>query len=172
MSFNWQEDAGGAPWGDINVRRALQMAIPLDEIANVYYRGFTDPTPYPAYGYLTTGFYTPWEEVSDDVKQYFEYNPERARQLMAEAGYPDGFEVNIWVSPAQDLDLAQLVKGYLSEIGVNMVIEELEWGIWVSRVLGGELDEWVWDYVCPQGGQWPGPRTSTILAVRSCSRSG
>ena len=151
MSFDWQEDAGGKPWGDINVRRALQMAIPMEEIANVYYRGFTDPTPYPAFGYLVRGFYTPFEELSDDVKQYFEYDPERARQMMADAGYPDGFDVTLWVSPSQDPDLAQLVKGYFSEIGVNMAIQEMEWGIFISRIFALELDEWMLDYVCPQG---------------------
>ena len=60
---------------DIDVRKALQMAIPLDEIANIYYRGFSDPTPYPGFGSLVQGFYTPFEDQPEDVRMTFEYNP-------------------------------------------------------------------------------------------------
>ena len=46
-SIGMNMDNPNKPWMDIDVRRALQMAIPMDEIANVYYRGFSDPDPVP-----------------------------------------------------------------------------------------------------------------------------
>ena len=164
-SIGMNMDNPDNPWMDIDVRKALQMAIPLDEIANVYYRGFSDPTPYPGFGSLVQGFYTPFEDQPEDVRMAFEYNPEGAKELLASAGYPNGFDVNLWVSSSQDPDLAQLVKGYLSEIGVNMEIEEQEMGVMWGRMISMELDDWVWDWACSQGD--PMVRASTYYDPRS-----
>jgi peptide/nickel transport system substrate-binding protein len=150
-SIGMNMDNPDKPWMDIDVRRALQMAIPLDEIANVYYRGFSDPTPYPGFGSLVQGFYTPFEDQPADVRAGFDYDPDAAKELLAAAGYPNGFDVNLWVSSSQDPDLAQLVKGYLSEVGVNMEIEEQEMGVMWGRMMAKELDDWVWDWACSQG---------------------
>ena len=164
-SIGMNMDNPDKPWMDIDVRKALQMAIPMDEIANVYYRGFSDPTPYPGFGSLVQGFYTPFEDQPEDVRMTFEYNPEGAKELLASAGYPNGFDVNLWVSSSQDPDLAQLVKGYLSEIGVNMEIEEQEMGVMWGRMISMELDDWVWDWACSQGD--PMVRASTYYDPRS-----
>ena len=106
------------PFSDIRVRQALQMAINLEEIHQGYLMF--------DYDMLIPGLWTPslsdfvWEQP-DDVKAEFEYNPERAKELLAEAGYPDGFEFDCVVcSIISDVDLYVLVSTYLAQIGVTM----------------------------------------------------
>ena len=144
------------PWADIRVRRALQKAIPTEEIANDYYGGYTEPAIYPMFGSLVKGFHTPYEEWDEETRANHDYDLEAAKALMAEAGYPDGFEVSLWLGTGeQDPELAQIVKGYLSEIGVDVTIEEMEWGVYWSRMTDGELEEWHWDWTGPQGSPLP-----------------
>jgi peptide/nickel transport system substrate-binding protein len=144
------------PWSDIRVRRALQKAIPTEEIANDYYGGYTEPALYPIFGSLVKGFFTPYEEWDAETRANHDYDVEAAKELLAEAGYPDGFEVSLWLGTGeQDPELAQIVKGYLAEIGVDVTIEEMEWGVYWSRLSDGELEEWHWDWTGPQGSPLP-----------------
>lgn len=109
-----------APFDDIRVRAALQMALPLEEIHTGYFQY--------DYDLNVPGLWTPsltdyiWEQ-SDEVAAEYTYNPERAKELLAEAGYPDGFEFEIVVcSLVTDVDLYVLAATYFSEIGVTMNI--------------------------------------------------
>ena len=106
------------PFSDIRVREALQLAINMQEIHQGYLMF--------DYDMLIPGLWTPaltdfiWEQP-DDVKAEFEYNPERAKELLAEAGYPDGFEFDCVVCTLiSDVDLYVLVSTYLAQIGVTM----------------------------------------------------
>ena len=73
-----------APFTDIRVRKALQMAIDLDTIAKTYYGGTTDGTPYGLLGPAQMGWYTPFDEWPADVKAGYTYNPEGANLFNAE----------------------------------------------------------------------------------------
>ena len=110
---------GRPPFNDIRVRQALQMAIDRETIANTYFKGFADPTPH---GLLhNDGPYgTPFDEWPEEIKQYYRYDPERARQLLAEAGYPDGFKTELKYFERYDANYAELVIGYWAEIGVDV----------------------------------------------------
>ena len=153
MNFNWDmETAGGKPWGDIRVRQALQMAINREEIAEEFYRGYVTPDPYPLMGSLVKGFFTPFEEWPEETKKYFRYDPEAARQLLAEAGYPNCFKVDLWIGTGQqDPELAQLWKSYLADIGVEMTIVEFEWGELWAHLGANELEDWNQDWAGTQG---------------------
>jgi len=141
-----------SPWMDIKVRQALQMAINLEDISKIHYKGYVDATPYPQFGKCVVGFYTPYEEWPEEVKQYFRYDPERAKQFLTEAGYPDGFKVKCLLSPAySDRDLAMVVKGYFADIGVDVEYEEVDAGVYWGKLLAFELEEWTWDYAGAAG---------------------
>ena len=105
---------------DIRVRRAMQMALDLETIANTYFKGMADPTPQGMIHSDNVGTGTPFDEWPEEVKQYYRYDPERAKQLLAEAGYPDGFKTRLDYGNRFDANYAELVIGYWGEIGVDV----------------------------------------------------
>ena len=80
------------PFNDIRVRRAMQMALDLETINDTFFSGFGNPTPNGIMANSKMGVGTPFEEWPEEIKPYYRYDPEGAKQLLAEAGYPDGFE--------------------------------------------------------------------------------
>lgn len=112
------------PFDDIRVRKAMQMSLDLPTIATVYYGGTVSPTIYGAYA--LSGYYTPFEQWPQDVKDGFTYNPESAKKLLADAGYPEGFKFTLNASSAHDLDFYQVIKSYLKAVGIEMNIQVMD----------------------------------------------
>ena len=70
-----------------------------------------------------------------------EYNVEKAKALLAEAGYPNGLEVTIACDQNQQrLDTAEMAQAQLGEIGVKVKIETLERGAFIDKVIAGSLE--------------------------------
>ena len=105
---------------DPNVRKALQMAVNSEEIYREYY-GYGDADlNIPGVWALATQ-YSSVDEWSQELKDsYYVYDPEGAKQLLADAGYPDGFAFDVVIFANLDADLFTLVASYLKEIGVTM----------------------------------------------------
>jgi peptide/nickel transport system substrate-binding protein len=118
------------PFNDIRVRKAMQMAIDIPTIARTFYGGNAVSTPTGLIG--IKDYYTPFDQWPADVKAGYTYNPEGAKKLLAEAGYPNGFKCTLTASAIDDLDLYQVVKSYLASIGVNMEIQVMEPTVWTS----------------------------------------
>jgi peptide/nickel transport system substrate-binding protein len=120
------------PFSDIRVRKALQMAINLKEMAGTYYGGNSDGTPVGLVGSVMSGFYTPYSEWEPDVKAGYAFDPAGAKKLLAEAGYPNGFKTNLVMSSNAeagrgfDTDLAQIIKAYLLDIGIDVEIRPMD----------------------------------------------
>jgi len=129
------------PFSDIKVRRAMQMAIDLQTIAQTHYGGFVDGTPTGLEG--IKGFYVPFSDWPQDVKDGYTYNPEGAKKLLAEAGYPTGFKTSVVVPSNQDIELFQILKSYLSAIGVDMEIKLMDPAAALAYITAG-LHEMTW----------------------------
>jgi ABC-type transport system substrate-binding protein len=114
------------PFTDIRVRKALNMAIDRDAIANSYYGGTTDSIPNGVISRTETGYYTPFDQWPADIKAGYTYNPQAAKKLLTEAGYPNGFKTNVVANATSDLDLLQVAKAYLLDIGVDMEIRPMD----------------------------------------------
>ncbi|GAG28535.1 unnamed protein product, partial [marine sediment metagenome] len=120
------------PFYDQRVRYALQLGLDNRAIVDDYYEGnavlVNHPiTPMPEF----EGMYTPLEELPEAVRELYGYDPEKARQLLAEAGYPDGFTTSI-ITTTTFVDLLSIVKANWEKIGVTLNIEVKEVAIYTS----------------------------------------
>ena len=112
-------DDESAPTYDVRVRQALNYAVDVEAIIENLLAGLGTQIASPiGPGYL--GF-------NPDVKPY-PYDPEKAKALLAEAGYADGFETTLDSTTAEHSDVIDAVAGYLSEVGVDVEIQEYELG--------------------------------------------
>ena len=119
-----------APFDDIRVRHALQMALDLETISDTYYGGFADWQPPRFIG--AKGFYTEWEEWPAELKQYYTYDPAGAERLLDEAGYPRGadgvrFKFEHQHRDIGDIGYVEIVAGYWADIGVDVTLSIHEW---------------------------------------------
>jgi peptide/nickel transport system substrate-binding protein len=123
------------PFDDIRVRRALNMAVNKQEIVSAYYNGNAELLGYPQHPDFT-GYYEPLESMPDSIRELFTYNPARAKQLLAEAGYPNGFSFKVQVNAnAPDhMDLLPLVAAYLEKVGVKLEIQPMEYAAYLSAM--------------------------------------
>ncbi len=111
---------------DIRVRKAMQMAINIEEINNSYFGGLGDTTPQGKISRSYAGVVTQFEDWPEDVKKVFDYDPEGAEALLDEAGYPRGadgirFKTKFLHLERYDLNYTQLITSYWNEIGIDVV---------------------------------------------------
>jgi peptide/nickel transport system substrate-binding protein len=128
-----------APFDDIRVRKAMQMAIDLPTIAKDYYRGTVEPYPDTLTSRSMKGWGFPYEEWPQDLKDEYAYNPVAAKKMLADAGYPKGFKTNIVVDTTTDMDLLQIVKFYFAQVGIDMEIRAIEPTDWGTSVKPGHM---------------------------------
>ena len=124
------------PFNDVKVRQAMQMALDLETINTKYYKGFADTTPRTRIGDALAGFTVPFDEWPEAVKKGYRYDPEGAKQLLAEAGYPNGFKTNLTALDRFDTNYAQLAASYWGKIGVDVEITLLDRPAFIAAVQG------------------------------------
>jgi len=127
------------PFKDKRVRQALNYAIDRETYVKVHLGGVAIPAT--GLGIFPPGYGLPVEDVPS-----YSYNPEKARELLAEAGYPDGFTFSVigepndpaWGAPA-----VEPLLGYFEAIGVHCKIVPMEYGTVVANVLAGNFEAYV-----------------------------
>lgn len=117
------------PLQNENVRKALCYAVDRDEINNFLFDGAST---------LIGSSMIPSikKYYNEDTADTYEYNVETAKTLLEEAGYADGFDLEITVpsSYSQHVNTAEIIVEQLAKIGVNATIKQVEWSTWLSDV--------------------------------------
>lgn len=125
---------------DVRVRQAIAMAVNRDNIAMAAAFGNAQPTqdPIPSSSAWALG-YAPYT-----------FDPEAAKALLAEAGYPDGFDLQIMPTTQyeESVRAAQVIQANLGAIGIRASINTLEWAQWLEEEGSGNYDT----YICSWNG--------------------
>jgi peptide/nickel transport system substrate-binding protein len=117
---------------DARVRRALNLAVDEGVVLETAYGGGT-----PVGTFMEVG--SPW--LPGDVEPYG-FKPEAAQQLLAEAGVPDDWTLDIALPQPYEahVQAGQIVQDMLRDVGIGSEIRVVEWGVWLGEVYGGPRD--------------------------------
>ncbi len=131
LSFNMKKP----PLDNLKVRQALSMAVNKKAIIEAVYQGAGQPAknllPPTIWGY-------------NDAVQDYAYDPEKAKELLKEAGKADGFSVDLWAMPVQRpynpnaRRMAEMIQSDWAKVGVKAKIVTYEWGEYLKRIKDGE----------------------------------
>lgn len=121
---------------DVNVRKALAHAIDKEAIT----RDVLSGTGEPAMSMLNPGTWG----FSEDVPTY-EFDPDRARELLAEAGYADGLEITMWVPESgsgmqSPVPMATVIQANWADVGVTANMQAYEWGTFLDNLRTGDQE--------------------------------
>lgn len=114
------------PFDNLKIRQALAMAIDKERLVKVAWDG---------YGDISTGPVTSFPEYKMPERYAIGYNPQQAKKLLAEAGYPNGFSAELltWNEPVI-VKAVQVVQAMLKDVGINVDLKILERAQYYSRV--------------------------------------
>jgi len=137
LGFNCEKK----PFDDPRVRRALSHSIDREKMLS----SIMDKRGVPAAGPIPPAL------RKFPIKEKYSYAPIKAKKLLQEAGYPNGFDMKIYqTSDIENLNLCQVVQSYLKDIDVRAEIVQLEWSSFLEAVTNGEAEvfwlSWWADY--------------------------
>ena len=133
LSFNMLQK----PFDNPKVREAIGYAVNKEALAKVAFSGFA----FPAQGFVPQGIQ--YAVKMDPIP----YNPQKARDLLKEAGYPNGFETTLWSAYNNTISqkVIQFVQQQLAQVGIKMQVQALEPGQRAEQV-----------------DSWPDPKTAKV----------
>jgi peptide/nickel transport system substrate-binding protein len=128
----------GGPTKDVRVRQALAYAIDKQAIINDILKG----TGVPATGTVPSVIDYAYKK---DVQAYA-YDPDKAKQLLSDAGYPSGFTTKFWVTQSgsgmqSPQAMGEAIQAMFSQVGVQASIEVNEWGAYLDKYAAGMPDD-------------------------------
>lgn len=131
LGFNTEKE----PFNDPKVRQAISYAIDREEIVAGVYDGMGIPAKGPlapdVWGY------------NEDLEGV-EFDLEKAKELLAETDVADGFSTTLWVNDDQQIiDTAVYIQNKLSELNIDVQVEQFEWGAYLETLANGDHDMFI-----------------------------
>jgi len=138
------------PLNDVRVRKALAHAIDYDGII----RDISFGRAVRLRSSLPAGF-----PGADESVPLYDYNLDTARALLAEAGYSQGFELNMLIAPFEDwIKISTAVQSELAKLNIKLNIQQFAWPTYVEKLTAGDHDigimGWTPDYADPNMQAW------------------
>ncbi len=131
------------PFNDVRVRQAIGLSIDRKKMLTTIFenRGLLAHSPIPPI----------LRKSMPPLQDYYAYNPAKARELLREAGYPEGFSFQIIITALPEtLDIVEVIQQYLQNVGIKISITQLEWSSFKDMVSKGKADSfwlsWWADY--------------------------
>jgi peptide/nickel transport system substrate-binding protein len=124
------------PLDDKRVRQALNYAVNKDAIVKDVLKGT---------GAVSRGPVLPGTWGADPNLPAYAYDPAKAKKLLAEAGYPNGFSTTMWVPESgsgmqSPVAMAVVMQSNLRAVGVNVTLQTMEWGAYIAKLRTKEQD--------------------------------
>jgi peptide/nickel transport system substrate-binding protein len=142
-----------APFNDTRVKQAVAYAINVKEILDKTQFGLSELSTSPLQKWMP--YYIP---CFDDAYNMSYSNVEKAKELLAEAGYPDGFTTELWITDHFDVAAAEsavatVIVSQLAKVGINVIVKQVEYGLFKSTAVACAipmgLEGWGYDYADP-----------------------
>ncbi len=118
------------PFHDVRVRQAMMLATDFEAFVMDYFEGEAEKDVWPVNRQITA-LYKPLNELPESVQELYRYNPEKARILLNEAGYPDGFKAKV-IAPnfPQLLDELSIFVHQWAKVGIELELDVKEMGVY------------------------------------------
>ncbi len=124
------------PFDNPKVRQALSHAVDKQAIIDAFYLGMAEPAKNPLPDSV--------EGYNDEIQDY-EFDLDKAKELLKEAGYPDGFTMDLWAMPVprpyipEGKKIAEAIQANFAKIGVKAEIQTVEWATYLEKATAGEF---------------------------------
>ena len=132
-SVYMRTDNPALPYKDVRVRQALYMAVDFNKIVKEYYSGQAEILSQPVSKEEGSDLFIPLDKLPKAAQDLYTYNPDKARQLLKDAGYGTGFTATV-ICTQTHVDMLTLLQGYWSAVGVNITMDVKETGVWNSII--------------------------------------
>ncbi|MEM1589405.1 MAG: glutathione ABC transporter substrate-binding protein [Candidatus Bathyarchaeia archaeon] len=125
--FELNNRLGKSPFADVRVRQAVNYAVDKEAIVDVILKDL---------GRVSDSIFPPGVQFRKPLQPY-PYDPDKAKKLLAEAGYPNGFKVTMWTCVGRylkDFEVAQAVQAYLADVGIMAELVPFEWAAYQATL--------------------------------------
>lgn len=139
VGFNFLKE----PFDNPLVRRAINHAVDIEAVVDFVYTGQAVRTAGPISDMV-------W--AANPNLEAYEFNPDKARELLAEAGLADGFSTSIWTNdnPLR-MQIAEIFQANLADVGIDAAVEILPWGTYLADTADGKHDMFILGWVTVTG---------------------